>query len=201
MRFLYCARFDDDVVKSPMAALVGKSLAGRPGPAQEIDRLLEARRGFRNWNRKAFEFGGPVAFANAEIEAAITEKIEGCHLFSEQDRVVPWQHDNGRAETYALGAPGKIAQEVQRCGELPNAREVVLDHEDAVKTELLCAQDVVDILAVSNAVSGRPLTGRLGSAKQAKFHCRASAAAAELRSMPYVDAELRAIRHFRSGAG
>jgi len=47
---------------------------------------------------------------------------------------------------------------------------MVLDHEHAVIAKLLGIQDVVDVLAVAQAVSDRPFTRRLGSAEQPELH-------------------------------
>ena len=78
-----------------------------------------------------------VALADAEVEAAVGEEVERGDLLGEQHRVVPGQHHHGGAEPYALRAAGEVAQEIERGGELADAREVVLDHEHAVIAELL----------------------------------------------------------------
>src|SRR5262249_12271090 len=107
------ARFDDDVRKLPTAALEGKATVGGPGRAQEIQGLIEACRRLFNSDAKTVEFGGPVAFADAEIQPAIAEKIERRHLLGEQDRIVPRQHHHSGAKAQALGASSQVAQEVE----------------------------------------------------------------------------------------
>src|SRR5262249_104965 len=170
MRLLHGARLDDNVVEMPIAPVVGEPFAAGPGAAQESQGFVEACRGFLNGNRKAGEFGRPVTLADAEIQPAIGEKIEGCYLLRQQHRIVPGQHHHGGAEPHALGSRGKVAQKVQRRGELSNTGEVMLDHEHAVKAEILGTEDVVNILAVPNAISSGPLASRLCPAKQTKLH-------------------------------
>ena len=79
-----------------------------------------------------------ITLAHAEVEAAVREQIERGSLLGEQRRIVPGQHHYRRTEAYALRASGKIAQEVERRGELPDA---------------LGQQDIVDVLAVAQAVA------------------------------------------------
>src|SRR5262249_34866085 len=88
----------------------------------------------------------------------------------QQHRIMPGQHHHGRAEPHALRAPGKVAQEVERGGELAYSRKVMLDHEHAVIAELLRRQHIIDVLLVAEAVADRPLSGRLGAAEQPELH-------------------------------
>src|SRR5262249_47680256 len=67
-------------------------------------------------------------------------------------------------------ASGKKAQEIERSGKLPDAREVMLDDEHAVIAELFGVEHVVDVLAVAQAVADRPFARGLGSAEQSKLH-------------------------------
>ena len=78
-----------------------------------------------------------IALADAEIEAAVGQQVEGGGLLGEQHRIVPGQHHHRGAEPDARGAAGEIAQEIERGRQLPDAGEMVLDHEHAVKAELL----------------------------------------------------------------
>ena len=141
-----------------------------PGLAQERQGLVEALGRLLDGDAEARELRRAVALADAEIEAAVGQEIERGDLLGQQHRVVPGQHHHRRAEPYALGAAGKVAQEIERRRELPDAREVVLDHEHAVIAELLGVQHVVDVLGVAEAVSDRPFTRRLGSAEQPELH-------------------------------
>ena len=65
---------------------------------QYVEHLLEARFSFGGRHGEACELVVPVAFANAKIEPAPREKVEGRDLLGEQHRVVPGQHEDGGAE-------------------------------------------------------------------------------------------------------
>ena len=68
----------------------------------DIETLVEARVGLLDRHAEAGKFVGPVALADAEIEAAAGEKIDRRRLLGEQDRIVPGQHQYGRTEPAAF---------------------------------------------------------------------------------------------------
>src|SRR5262252_130409 len=52
-------------------------------------RSVQPRIGLFGRDLKAFEFAMAITFADAEIESAAGNQIEGCRLFREQHRVMP----------------------------------------------------------------------------------------------------------------
>ena len=96
MRPLRRRRLDDDVLEPPVAALMGEARARGPGPQDHLERLLEARLGLLRRNAETLELAVAVALADAEVEPAAGDEVEGRGLLGEQDRVVPGQgHDGG----------------------------------------------------------------------------------------------------------
>src|SRR5215472_18070851 len=96
---------------------------------------------------EAGEFVVAVAFADAEIEPSARQQIERRGLFCEQDRVMPGQHEHGRAEPQRRGARAEPGQEIEARRHLPKAGEMVLDDKGRVKAERLGLDIVVDPLA------------------------------------------------------
>src|SRR5262249_17381422 len=137
----------------------------------DLDAFIEALRGLDLRNAEALELGIPVALADAEIEAAAGEQVEGRDLLGEQHRVMPGQHHHGGAKPQALGAAGDEAQKIERRRNLAVAGEMMLDHEQALVAELLRMQNVVDELVVGLAV-GAGFPARLGAAEQTESHRR-----------------------------
>src|SRR5262245_3243975 len=129
MRLLHRWRLDDDVLEMPEPALVRKTLARRPRARHNLDGLVEARFRFVRRNLKALELAVPITFADAQIEAAMREKIERCRFFSEQHRIVPWRHDHRGAQAQSSCAHGQRTEQHQRRGYLVPAAEMVLDRE------------------------------------------------------------------------
>ena len=184
MRLLHGARLDDDVVEVPALAVVREAVAGGPGLAQERQGLVEALGRLLDGDAEARELRRAVALADAEIEAAVGQQIQRGDLLGQQHGVVPGQHHHRGAQPYALGAAGKVAQEIERRRELPHAREVVLDHEHAVIAELLgvaarsrCTCDSRDCLRPTP----RPPTWLR---RTARTSCALSPRGAEAMSLP-----------------
>src|SRR5262245_54842262 len=170
MRPLNGARLDDDVVEMPALAVVREALAGGPSLAQERHCLLKALGCLLDRDAKARELRLPVTLAHAEVESPLRQEIERGDLLGEQDRIVPRQHHNGASKAYSSRTPCKVAQEIERSRKLPDAGKVVLDYEHAVVAKILGIEHVIDVIAVAQAVSGRPIARGLGSAEQSKLH-------------------------------
>src|SRR5579862_618406 len=171
MRQLRRRRLDDDVLEMPEAAVVGEALARRPRPRHHRNGLLETRLGFFRRDRKTLELAVPVAFADAEIETAAGDQIKRRRLLGEQHRIVPWQHDDRRAEPQRRGAHGGRHQQHQGRRHLVPAGEMMLDQKARLKAERLGLDVEIEIIA-------KPLPGfrrqivavALRRAEQAKFH-------------------------------
>ena len=169
MRLLDRRRLDGDVVVVPQLAVIGKPALGRPRLADDLDRLVETLGRLLLRDAEAGKFIRPVALADAEIEPAVRQEIQGRGLFGDQHRVVPRQHHNRGAETDLLGPRGEIAEQVQRGGDLAKAGEMVLDQEHAGEAELFRSDDVPDKFVIAVAVAGRAAAGA-GAAEQSELH-------------------------------
>ena len=84
--------------KLPILAVMRETLLRRPGLHDHVERFVEARIGLLDRQAKAGEFIVPVALADAEIEPATGQQIDGRRLFGDQNRVVPGQNQNRRAK-------------------------------------------------------------------------------------------------------
>jgi hypothetical protein len=173
MRLLDRARFDDDVVEMPALAMMGEASRTRPRLADHRHRLVEALGRLLGRNAKAGEFVSAVTLADAEIEAAVRQQIEGRRLLGDQDRIVPRQHNDGGAETYPLGSGGQIGEKAHRGRDLAKPGEVVFDQKDARKAELFGFGYVIDKIVIGVAIAGRPAASAC-SAEQSEFHASAS---------------------------
>jgi len=80
------------------------------GLADHVDRLVEPRGRLVLRDAEAGKLVRAVALADAEIEAAVRQQVEGRGLLGDQHRVMPRQHDDRGAEPDALGARRQIAQ-------------------------------------------------------------------------------------------
>jgi hypothetical protein len=120
------------------------------------------------------ELAPPIAFADAEIEAAVRQQVESRGLFGEQCRVVPRQHQHRGAEPQRRCLRRQIGQEVEGRRDLAETSEMVLDQEHAVKAERLGLADIVDVVAVDLAVGC--LLARVGAraAEQSEPHAMLS---------------------------
>ena len=173
MRLLHRARLDDDALELPAPSAVREAIGGGPRRAQEGHGLLEPLGRLLDRDAKARELRRPIALADAEVQAPVGQEVDRGHLLGQQHRIVPGQHHHRRAEPNPVGAAGQITQEIEGSRQLPDAGEVVFDHEYAVIAELLGMEHIIDVLAVAEAVSHRPFTGRLGPAEQSELHGRA----------------------------
>ena len=89
MRLLGGRRFDNDILERPALALMREAALGGPGGADHRHHLLEAFGGLLDRNLKPFELGKPIALSDAEIKAAMRQKIQSRGLLGDQYRVVP----------------------------------------------------------------------------------------------------------------
>src|SRR5262249_19062386 len=109
--------------------------------------------------------------ADAEIEPSPGQEIEGRGLLCQQHRVMPWQHDDRRAQTQRTRARSEPGQEIERGRNLTVAREVVLDDERAVQAERFRLDVVFDEIAKSfAAVEFRTTAPRRRTTEQAELH-------------------------------
>src|SRR5262249_10460041 len=142
-----------------------------PGLENERKRLLESFVGLRHRNTKASEFVVAVAFADPEFEPAVGHQGDRRPLFRAQPRVIPRQYDYPRAPPPGRCARRHPRQEVKACGYLSKSREVMLNHEGAVKAKSLGLHVAVDeILETLRAICVRAPALRLGAAEKTKFH-------------------------------
>ena len=118
-----------------------------PRLGDHLQCLVEARVRFLHRDAEARELVVPVALADAEIEPAAGQQIEGCRLLGQQHRVVPGQHDHRGAQPQRTGLRGEPGQQVQAGRDLAEAGEMVLDQKGAVKAERLGFHVVVDEVA------------------------------------------------------
>src|SRR6185437_16584753 len=104
MRALHARRLDDDVLELPEPAAMAERRLRGPGAGDDVDRFLEPRLGFLHGDAEADELVVAIALADAEIEPAAGQQVEGRRLLGEQHRVVPRQDQNGGAEPDGAGA-------------------------------------------------------------------------------------------------
>jgi len=112
-----------------------------------------------------------IALADAEIEPALREKIQGCDLFGQQHRIMPRQHQDRRAEAQTRRAGREEGQEGERRRELAEVREVMLRHEARMVAERLgfdVGLDEVEEAPGARRDVGQPW--RRGAAEQSKAH-------------------------------
>jgi hypothetical protein len=156
------------------------------GLGDHRERFVETRIGLCHIDAEASEFVVAIALADAEIEPAAGQQVQGRGLFGEQYRVVPRQHQDGGAEAQRRGARAKPGQQVEARRHLAEAGEVVLDDKGRVEAERLGLDIVVDKVAEPLAAVE---LGRLGwtgaprcrAAEQTKPHLRAPAPLKRLR--------------------
>ena len=152
MRSLCRRRLDHDVFEMPEAAPVRKPLTRRPGAYHHFKRFLEARFGLLRRDLKTFEFAVAVAFANAEIEPTGGKKVERGRLLCEQNRIVPWRHDDSGAQPQCRRAHCQGSKQHQRGGNLVPTAEMMLHRKARMKPERLCFD--IEIKEFEKAAAG-----------------------------------------------
>src|SRR5579885_956399 len=175
VRALHRRRLDHDVLEMEEAAVVREALARGEGARHDVERLLEARLGLLRRDLEALELGVAVALADAEVEAAVAEQVEGGGLLGEQHRIVPGQHHHRGAEPERRGARGERHQQHQGGGGLLPAAEMVLDREARHQAERLGLDVEIEIVAEALAgLGGKSRRIRLGRTEQTETHYAAS---------------------------
>ena len=104
VRPLVGRRLDHHLVEAEEAAAVRERIVRGERAHQHVEHFLEARLGFGGRHGEARELVVAVALADAEIEPAAREQIQGRDLLGEQHRIVPGQHQDRRAEAQPRGA-------------------------------------------------------------------------------------------------
>jgi hypothetical protein len=174
MRALRGRRLDDDVVVLPVMPAVTERGVIDEGLGNDRQRLVETRVGFFHIDAETGEFVVAVPLADAEIEPAAGQQVQGRGLLGEQYRVVPRQHQNRGTEAQGRGARAKPGQQVEARRHLAEAGEVMLDDKGAVEAERLGLDIVLDPLAEALAAVGQFRAGhgppRLGAAEKSKPH-------------------------------
>src|SRR5262249_54828561 len=98
MRCLGRWRLDHDVLEMPETALVREALSRGPAAPHDLEGFLETCFGLVGSDLKSLELAVAISFADAEIEPTFRKKIERRRFLGEQDRIMPWRHDDGGAE-------------------------------------------------------------------------------------------------------
>src|SRR5439155_19778117 len=106
-------RLNDDAVELPIFALMGERLVGSPRLEDHIEGLVEPCIGLLHRHAEPGEFAVAVSLADAEIEAAAGQEIEGGGLFGQEHRVMPRQYDYSRAEGHPARAGAEPCQQVE----------------------------------------------------------------------------------------
>ena len=167
-------RLDDDIVVLPVSTAMAEPRIRDKGLGNDIHRLVEPRISFLHRHAEPGEFVVAIAFADAEIEPAAREQIERRRLLGEQHRVVPGQHEDGRAEAQGRGARAEPGQQIEARRDLAEPGEMVLDDKGAVKAERLGLDIVLDPVAEALAAVGIRRHGirpaRLRAAKESEPH-------------------------------
>ncbi len=175
VRALRRRRLDHDIVERPVLAAMRERRIGSPGFDHHLEAFVEARAGLVHVDAETAKLVVAIAAADAEIEPAAREKVEGRRLLGEQHRVVPGQHDDRGAEPQGRGARAEPGQQVERRRNLTVAGEMVLDDKGAVKSEPLGLDIVVDEVteplgAVEFRRVGARRTPRRRAAEQTEPH-------------------------------
>ena len=171
MRLLDRARLDDDIGEPPALPVMGEPALCRPGLADHLHRLVEPLGRFFGRDAEPRELVAPVTLADTEIQPAIRQQIECGRLLGDEDRVVPWQDDDGGAEANALGARRQVTQQAHRRRHLAEPGEMVFDQENARKAEPLGFYHIMDEVMIGVAVASRAAAGAR-PAEQSEFHAR-----------------------------
>src|SRR5262249_52059387 len=103
----------------------------------QLRRLGKTWASLAHWDSEAFVLDARGPPTKAEQAASTAENVEQRDLFGNTDRVVPRQHDDRSPERDALGAPGKIGQQLERRRRHRIAGEMVLQRKQRVEAERL----------------------------------------------------------------
>ena len=139
-----------------------KALLGGPGFDDHVERLVEARIGFRDRHAETVKLVVAVAFADTEIEPPAGEKIDGRRLLGKQHRIVPRQHQHRGAEPQCLGLRRQPGEQRETGGNLAEAGEMMLDQKGRMVAEPLGLDIVVDelLIALAGIHVGSAVAGR-----------------------------------------
>ena len=171
VRLLRRRRLDNDLVEGPVCAPMRERLVGCPRLEDHLETLVEARVSFLHRHAESSELVVPVAFADAEIEPAPGQQVEGSRLLRQQHGIVPGQHEHCGAQAQPARARAEPGQQVERGRDLAIAGEVVLDDERAVEAERLGLDVVVDEIAEPLAAVELGTTApRRCTAEQTELH-------------------------------
>jgi hypothetical protein len=171
MRLLCRRRLNHDVVELPEPAAMREPRARQPGFGDDLDRFLKARLGLLRRNSETLEFAVAVALADAEVEPATGNQVEGGRLLRQQHRIVPGQHNHRGAEPQRRGAHGKRGLQHQRGGNLVPAGKVMLDQKARHVAQRLSFDGVVEIIAKALPGFGAEVAALgLRRAENAEFH-------------------------------
>ena len=111
------------------------------------------------------------ALADAEIEPAARQKIDGRRLLGEQHWIVPGQHQHRGAEPERACFRREPRQQGQTRRNLPGSAEMMLDQEGRVIAQRFSFDVVVDELLVAEAgIHIRAAVAGGGAAEQSKTH-------------------------------
>src|SRR5262245_44721616 len=122
-------RLDHDILEGPELTAMRESSARGPGAHDHLDRLVEARLRLPRRNAEALELAVPVALADDEIEPAAGDQIESRRLLGQQDRIVPRQHHDCRAEPQRARPHRQSGEQRERGRYLVPTGEMVLDRK------------------------------------------------------------------------
>src|SRR5712691_753056 len=157
MGLLGCRGLHRDVLKLPVLAMMRPRRVRGPGPDHDLQTFVEACIRFLHGDAESGEFVIPVSLADAEIDPPARQQVESGDLLGQQHRIVPGQHQYRGAEAQCRGTCPNPGQQVQACGHLAKAGEMVLDEEctdiaeclglDIALNEFPKARTTVDIRA------------------------------------------------------
>ncbi len=112
---------------------------------------LKRRIGFLDRQTEAGELVVAVALADAEIEPAAGQQVDGRGLLGDQHRIVPRQHQHGSAEPQRLGLGRHPGEQRQAGRYLTEAGEMMLDQKGRMVAERLGLDIVFDELLIALA--------------------------------------------------
>ena len=121
-----------------------------------------------NVHAESLELAALVAAADAEVEPAVAEDVQHRCLLGGDYGVVERQHDDGCADSHALGAGGDVSGEGVDAGQKAMAGEVVLAEPDLVEAKPFSEFDLLDRLVERLAL--RPVGVGLDYVEHTELH-------------------------------